>query len=391
MADGLKAAREEDRLQAGEGDRLQKEREGLQKQRAEREAKINGEEATRVACLKSVAAAMKALTADWQAVAERAGLTEVHTLSDEKEQLEARRTEARFKELEGGAARRRGAAAADRRAGRRGRAGAGRRAPRPARGAVAAARSAAASQGARRRLPGGAAGAGQAGRPASAAPAAAAQVLEVEGEYNVLLQLATLLGRDRLQLYLVRQAERQIVDHANAVLDRLSGGQLYLRLRGGEAGEAGSEQALELEAYNRTTGGQPINVAFLSRQPAVPRGGEPGAGHRPVRQPAAPADRVGHHRRGLRLPRPPRPAGDDPGAAEPARPAALHPAGVAPGGVRRRLQRRLPLRAERGLDGSPARPALGSDHGRSSRSPKRQRGISLQPSLALRALRIVQR
>src|SRR5207253_10712154 len=35
-------------------------------------------------------------------------------------------------------------------------------------------------------------------------------------------------------------------------------------LRGGEEGEAGSEQALELEAYNRTTGGQGSNVAFLS-------------------------------------------------------------------------------------------------------------------------------
>src|SRR5262249_26096304 len=91
-----------------------------------------------------------------------------------------------------------------------------------------------------------------------------AQVLEVEKELRVLTQLAQLLGRDRLQLYLVRPAERQVVDHANAVLDRLSGGQLYLRLRGGEEGEAGSEQALELEAYNRTTGGQPINVAFLS-------------------------------------------------------------------------------------------------------------------------------
>jgi exonuclease SbcC len=75
--------------------------------------------------------------------------------------------------------------------------------------------------------------------------------------------LAQLLGRDRLQLYLVRQAERQIVDHANAVLDRLSGGQLYLRLRGGEEGEE-PDKALELEAYNRTTGGQAINVAFLS-------------------------------------------------------------------------------------------------------------------------------
>jgi DNA repair exonuclease SbcCD ATPase subunit len=75
--------------------------------------------------------------------------------------------------------------------------------------------------------------------------------------------LAELLGRDRLQLFLVRRAERQIVDHANAVLDRLSGGQLYLRLRSGDDG-ANSEKALELEAFNRTTGGAAINVAFLS-------------------------------------------------------------------------------------------------------------------------------
>ena len=74
----------------------------------------------------------------------------------------------------------------------------------------------------------------------------------------------SLLGRERLQLYLVRQAERQIVDHANAVLDRLSGGQLFLRLRGDQDGENETDQALELEAYNRTTGQQPINVAFLS-------------------------------------------------------------------------------------------------------------------------------
>jgi exonuclease SbcC len=87
------------------------------------------------------------------------------------------------------------------------------------------------------------------------------QVLEVEREHNYHSLLAQLLGPNRLQLYLVRQAERQIVDHANAVLDRLSGGQLYLQLRGGE--EAGVK-ALELEAYNRTTGRGAINVAFLS-------------------------------------------------------------------------------------------------------------------------------
>ena len=63
--------------------------------------------------------------------------------------------------------------------------------------------------------------------------------------------LAELLGRDRLQLYLVRQAERQVVEHANAVLDRLSGGQLYLRLSGEADGEGAAGKALELEAYNR--------------------------------------------------------------------------------------------------------------------------------------------
>ncbi|HEV3257098.1 MAG TPA: hypothetical protein VG013_09485, partial [Gemmataceae bacterium] len=76
--------------------------------------------------------------------------------------------------------------------------------------------------------------------------------------------LAELLGRDRLQLHLVRQAERQVVDFANAVLDRLSGGQLYLRLCGEADGEGNTAKALELEAYNRTTGDKPINVAFLS-------------------------------------------------------------------------------------------------------------------------------
>jgi exonuclease SbcC len=82
-------------------------------------------------------------------------------------------------------------------------------------------------------------------------------------DHNRATLLSQLLGRDRLQLFLVRQAERQIVDHANAVLDRLSGGQLYLRLRAGEEGGE-AEKALELEAYNRTTGGTAINVAFLS-------------------------------------------------------------------------------------------------------------------------------
>jgi DNA repair exonuclease SbcCD ATPase subunit len=75
--------------------------------------------------------------------------------------------------------------------------------------------------------------------------------------------LAELLGRERLQRHLVRQAERQIVDHANAVLDRLTGGQLSLRLVGSDDGTA-ADKALDLEVFNRQTGGSAINVAFLS-------------------------------------------------------------------------------------------------------------------------------
>jgi DNA repair exonuclease SbcCD ATPase subunit len=85
-----------------------------------------------------------------------------------------------------------------------------------------------------------------------------------EGELAADKLLAELLGRERLQLYLVRQAERQVVEHANAVLDRLSGGKLYLRLSGEADGEGSAAKALELEAYNRATGERPINVAFLS-------------------------------------------------------------------------------------------------------------------------------
>jgi len=84
-----------------------------------------------------------------------------------------------------------------------------------------------------------------------------------DGEHNHYKLLSELLGRDRLQRHLVRQAERQIVDYGNAVLDRLSGGQLFLKLVGADDG-AGADKALDLECYNRVTGGAPINVAFLS-------------------------------------------------------------------------------------------------------------------------------
>ena len=85
----------------------------------------------------------------------------------------------------------------------------------------------------------------------------------MDAELNRFKLLTELLGRDRLQRHLVRQAERQIVEFANAVLDRLSGGQLFLKLVGGSDG-AGTDRALDMECANRVTGGAPINVTFLS-------------------------------------------------------------------------------------------------------------------------------
>jgi exonuclease SbcC len=75
--------------------------------------------------------------------------------------------------------------------------------------------------------------------------------------------LAELLGRDRLQRHLVRRAERQIVDFANAVLDRLSGGTIYLRIVGNDD-VTPNDEALLLEAVNRVSGEKPIPVDFLS-------------------------------------------------------------------------------------------------------------------------------
>jgi DNA repair exonuclease SbcCD ATPase subunit len=87
---------------------------------------------------------------------------------------------------------------------------------------------------------------------------------KAEGECEAIKLLARLLGREHLQLYLVRQAERQVVDNANGVLDRLSSGQLCLQLNGAVGSETPSDEALDLVVYNRATGERPINVSFLS-------------------------------------------------------------------------------------------------------------------------------
>jgi DNA repair exonuclease SbcCD ATPase subunit len=73
------------------------------------------------------------------------------------------------------------------------------------------------------------------------------QYREVEEKHQLYRILAELLGPRGLQLYLLRHAERGIVEYANAMLDRLSAGQIYLRLRGEEDGEAAVGKALVLE------------------------------------------------------------------------------------------------------------------------------------------------
>ena len=84
--------------------------------------------------------------------------------------------------------------------------------------------------------------------------------LRLDRDYARHAKLAELLSRDRLQGTLIRRAERQIVEQANIILDRLSDGQLYLQIRGGSE----PENALDLESINRASAGSTIPVAFLS-------------------------------------------------------------------------------------------------------------------------------
>ena len=85
--------------------------------------------------------------------------------------------------------------------------------------------------------------------------------------------LSTLLGRDKLQRYLLRQAELGIVENANRVLDRISSGTIRLSLRQEfQDADSGQEKALDLVAHNSNlidesgsnTSNTPIPVSLLS-------------------------------------------------------------------------------------------------------------------------------
>lgn len=78
---------------------------------------------------------------------------------------------------------------------------------------------------------------------------------------HLMGRLVELLGPRGLQRHLVRQAERQIVELANAVLDGLSGGTLHIELRP----PADDERPRALDLLARTTAvPEPLDVDYLS-------------------------------------------------------------------------------------------------------------------------------
>ena len=77
------------------------------------------------------------------------------------------------------------------------------------------------------------------------------QLEKVSLQAGLYKDLSTLLGRDKLQRYLLRQAELGIVENANRVLDRISSGTIRLSLRQEyQDADSGQEKALDLVAHN---------------------------------------------------------------------------------------------------------------------------------------------
>ena len=246
-----------------EHERLTKELADVQKTLANLDSQLNVEAATRTQHRDAIDRAGRLLPEKWRDAANKAGLAEQNKWKAELDELTNKRTEERYKEL----AQTRASVEAVRQdiaLAEKGAESFAEEARRPAeqiKAQLAAAKKAVAARDedlhkAREEK-------AILDRHRAERERLRAQTLELERELNYAVLLSQLLGRDRLQRHLVRTAERQIVDYANGILDRLSGGQLYLRLVGGSE-EGATERALDLEAYNRLTGGSPINVAFLS-------------------------------------------------------------------------------------------------------------------------------
>jgi DNA repair protein SbcC/Rad50 len=223
---------------------------------------LETEERSRKQSAESVERAKKALPGPWQKLVEAAGLTERAKWQDEFDALTARGTEKKFTDLQ---AARSGldslrAEIAQFEQEAKEFPSEARRSPEEVKAEVAGARKELDgrnkelldAQGSKRELD----------RLREQRGELGMQYKALDAEFSRFKTLAELLGRDRLQRFLVRKAEKQIVEYANSVLDRLSGGQLFLKLVAGDDGSA--EKALELECGNSVTGGAAINVAFLS-------------------------------------------------------------------------------------------------------------------------------
>lgn len=229
---------------------------------AEITGKLNQEEATRKQSREAVERAAKGLPVDWQLRVEHAGLHDYSVLQQEFDEAVAGGIEEKYKRLEQARGRRQllTQQAAELAKEVEAFAPEHRRPPDDVRADLAAAKKAADAAAAAAHA------ARQAKQTLDARTARRAelgkQLSDVAAEVNHYKRLAELLGRDRLQRHLVRTAERQIVDHANAVLDRLSAGQL--KLVAAESDGASADKALDLLAVNRAAGGDPIPVAFLS-------------------------------------------------------------------------------------------------------------------------------
>lgn len=245
-------------------DHLTRERGQAERHLSELKGKLEAEEMARQLCRQTLRRAMQELPAHWHAAAERAGTADLYRWRTEYEDLAQKGTEERGRQLEQARARAEGyrhdlavleEEAADVPA-------EARQDPAHLAALLTAARETAdrradaLSEARQRRR--------YLDEQCQERERLERQLIETDHELAHAKLLADLLGRDRLQLHLVRQAERQVVDYANAVLDRLSGGQLFLQLCGEAGGEGNTAKALELEAHNRVTGEKPINVAFLS-------------------------------------------------------------------------------------------------------------------------------
>jgi DNA repair exonuclease SbcCD ATPase subunit len=90
-----------------------------------------------------------------------------------------------------------------------------------------------------------------------------AELQQADHQFHLCDRLAALLGPRGLQLHLLREAERGIVEMANEALERLSGGELTLELARTEEGDP-TENPLQLQVRCRSVGPHPLHVAQLS-------------------------------------------------------------------------------------------------------------------------------